>query len=555
MTLDLALIEKERSLYKNPLYRKNKVGRPRKEIEEVVRDSSLDEVRARAEGSLVDFINIVDPTRILGHCHKELISWLTRTDRKSHQLVLMPRDHQKSALAAYYVAWRITRNPAIRVLYVSATSTLAIKQLKFIRDILTSEVYRKYWPEMVNQDEGKREKWTESEIAVDHPKRKEERIRDATVFTAGLTTVITGLHCDITVLDDIIIEDNAYTPEGRTRVANQVSYLASIAGTEGEQLVVGTRYHPKDEYNSMMETNVELFSERGELIEEYPLYELFERQVESNGDGTGEYLWPRVKGSNGKWYGFNQEVLAKKRSQYRDKSKYRAQYYNQPNSEEDSVIKRTDFQYYEPKYLHQADGKWYYRNNKLNVFAAIDFAYSLSKKADYTAIVVVGIDGNNNYYVLDIVRFKTNLISEYYKEILRLHIKWGFRKIRCEITAGQRVIVEDLKINYIKKNGLALAIDEHLPTQKHGSKEERIEAILQPRYANQQIWHFSGGSCELLEEELLQVRPSHDDIKDSLASCIDVCVPPSFNMVSNRATIDKAGNKPVYFHQRFGGIG
>lgn len=533
---------------------KRGVGRPKKP-EQPAAERGDDSVRLQAEGSLEFFIQTVDPTRILGHCHKELIAWLTRENKKSHQLVLMPRDHQKSALAAYYVAWRITKNPAIRVLYVSATSTLAVKQLKFIKDILTNDLYRKYWPEMIHPEEGKREKWTETEIAVDHPKRKEERIRDATVFTAGLTTVITGLHCDLTVLDDVIIEDNAYTPEGRLRVANQVSYLASIAGTDGEQLVVGTRYHPKDEYSSMMDTNVELFNESGEKVEEYPLYEMYERQVESNGDGTGQYLWPRMKSPiNGKWYGFNQQVLAQKRAQYRDKSKYRAQYYNQPNAEEDSTIKRSQFQYYDPKYLHQADSKWYYRNNRLNVFAAIDFAYSLNKKADYTCIVVVGMDGYNNYYVLDIVRFKTNLISDYYTAILKLHMKWGFRKIRCEITAAQRVIVEDLKVNHIKKNGLALAIDEHNP--KQASKEERIEAVLQPRYANQQIWHYSGGNCELLEEELLQTRPQHDDIKDSLSAVIDICVPPSYNMVSNRTTTDKSGNQNTqYYHQRFGGCG
>lgn len=479
---------------------------------------------------------------------------MTRDGKKSHQLVLMPRDHQKSALAAYWVAWRITKNPALRVLYVSATSTLATKQLKFIKDILTSDVYSKYWPDMVHPDEGKREKWTETEISVDHPERKREAIRDATVFTAGLTTVITGLHCDISVLDDVVIDDNAYTKEGRDRVSSQCSYLASIAGTEGEQLVVGTRYHPLDEYNSMLGQLVEMYDEKGTLIDAYPLYELYERTAETNGDGTGQYLWPRTKGPNGKWYGFNQQILATKRAQYKDKGKFRAQYYNQPNAEEDATIKREWFQYYEPRHLNRNDGKWYYKANRLNVFAAIDFAYSLNKKADYTCIVVVGVDGDNNFYILDIDRFKTNLISDYYEHILASHIKWGFRKLRAEITAAQSIIVEDLKLNHIKKNGLALTLDEHRPTQRHGSKEERIDNTLQPKYSNKQVWHFLGGNCELLEEELLQQRPAHDDIKDSLASCVDICIPPTANLIFNRMSLDKHGNKPTYFNNRFGGF-
>lgn len=531
---------------------KRSVGRPAKVVELPELGDPL--IRKRAEEDLAFFISTVHPLRVLGHCHKELIRWMTRKDKKSHQLVLMPRDHQKSALAAYWVAWRITKNPALRVLYVSATSTLATKQLKFIKDILTSETYRKYWPEMVNEDEGKREKWTETEISVDHPERKKEAIRDATIFTAGLTTVITGLHCDISVLDDVVIDDNAYTKEGRDRVSNQCSYLASIAGTEGEQLVVGTRYHPIDEYNSMLEQLVEIYDEKGAIVESYPLYELWERTAESNGDGTGEYLWPRTKGPNGKWYGFNQSILATKRAQYKDKAKFRAQYYNQPNSEEDSLIKRESFQYYDKNHLHKADGKWYYRNNRLNVFAAIDFAYSLNRKADYTCITTVGVDGDNNYYVLDIDRFKTNLISDYYEHILHAHMKWGFRKLRVEMTAAQSVIVEDLKLNYIKKNGLALVLDECRPSQREGSKEERINATLQPRYANRQIWHYVGGNCELLEEELVQSRPAHDDIKDSLAACVVICIAPTANVVFNRMTLDRQGNKPVFYNSRFGGF-
>src|SRR5260370_23721487 len=132
------------------------------------------ERRKLAEQSLESFINLVHPNRLLGNIHREVISWWTSGEAKSHQLLLLPRDHMKSALAAYRVAWELTKDPTLRFLYISSTRNLAIKQLKFIKDIFTDDVYRLYWPEMVNLEEAKREKWTEGEIAVDHPARRAE---------------------------------------------------------------------------------------------------------------------------------------------------------------------------------------------------------------------------------------------------------------------------------------------------------------------------------------------------------------------------------------------
>ena len=37
--------------------------------------------------------------------------------------------------------------------------------------------------------------------------------------------------------------------------------------------------------------------------------------------------------------------------------------------------------------------------------------------------------------------------------------------------------------------------------------------------------------------------PRHDDIKDSLSAVIDICVPPSYNMVPMGTTTDKSGNQ------------
>lgn len=505
------------------------------------------QIKEAAERDLETFIRVVHPQRVLGGIHCELLQWWTRSDAKHHQLVLLPRDHGKSAMAAYRVAWEITKNPTIRVLYISSTANLAEKQLKFIKDILTSRIYRRYWPEMVHEDEGKREKWTNTEIAVDHPLRKAEAVRDPTVFTAGLTTGITGLHCDIAVLDDVVVGDNAYAEDGREKVKTQYSYLASIEGADAQEWVVGTRYHPLDLYSDLIDTVAEVYDENGIAVEgeEEHLYEVFERVVEDIGDGTGQFLWPRQQRSDGKWFGFDARVLATKRAKYLDKTQFRAQYYNDPNDIETANIKREYFQYYDKSNVTMYNGTVYHSGKRLNVFAAVDFAYKINEKADYTAIVVVGVDSKNNYYILDIARFKTDRIKEYFDNILMLHQKWGFHKLLAEVTAAQSVIVKDIKENYIRPYGLALSVIDVSPTKK---KEERIQAALGPRYENRQIWHYHGGNCEILENELVLQNPPHDDIKDCLAAVITICTPPSFEMSGGNRTRDQ------YVHSRFGGI-
>jgi hypothetical protein len=484
-------------------------------------DLVLKERRLLAESSLEEFIKLVHPGRVLGNIHREVISWWESSKARDHQILLLPRDHMKSALIDYRVAQAITADPTLRVLYISSTSNLANKQLKFLKDILTSDVYRRYWPEHVLAEESKREKWTASEISLDHPKRREEAIRDPTVFTAGLTSNRVGMHCDIMVLDDVVVQSNAYTEETREKVREQYGYLSSIAGGSSKQWVVGTRYHPKDLYATMLEMEVETHDEYGNVVSTEPLFEVKEHAVENAGDGTGQFLWPRQQRSDGKWFGFDVKILAQKRAQYLNKIHYRAQYYNDPRDVDSSPIKRNLFQYYDPTWLVRRDGKWSFKGNRLNVLAAVDFAYSTAKAADASCIVVVGVDGNQNFFILDIDRFKTDQPSEYFARILKMYEKWQFRQIRAEVSLAQQVLVNDFKENYIRPLGLGLTVDEFRPTRTLGNKEERILSVLEPKYANKQIYHYTGGHIQTLEEELIFANPAHDDVKDALASVID----------------------------------
>ena len=508
--------------------------------------ATLEQIKQAAETDLVTFIKLVAPEQVLGQCHEDVCNWWTREDAKSHQLLLFPRDHGKSRLIAYRVAWELTKNPTLRILYISATANLAEKQLGFIKGILTSEIYRRYWPDHVNPDEGKRTRWTNSEIMLDHPLRRKENVRDPSVFTGGLTTSLTGLHCDIAVLDDVVVYENAYTGEGRNKVKSQYSLLSSIEGADAKEWVVGTRYHPADLYNDLLQMVEDKYDDKGEKVGEDNIYEIFEKPVEDNGDGTGEFLWPRSQRKDGKWFGFDMKILAKKRGQYLDKGQFRAQYYNDPSDPDNVPVSPDKFQYYDRKHIREDNGYTYYRDRRLNVFAAVDFAFSLSKRADYTAIVVVGIDAENNIYVLDIDRFRTDRISEYFDHILHLSNKWSFRKLRAETTVAQMAIVRQLK-ELIKQHGLAVSIDEFRPNKSQGNKQERISSVLEPRYDNMSIWHYRGGNSQVLEEELSSRNPAHDDVIDALASVVDMAVKPA-------RSVRRQKDNVVQFNSRFGGV-
>jgi hypothetical protein len=506
-----------------------------------VSQSTKELIKQTAEDDLFYFACLVNPMRLYGEIHKEVFRFLMDCDNPN-QLLLLPRAHMKSHCVATWVAWWITKFPEVTILYLSATSELAETQLKAIKDILTSSVYKRYWPEMVYPDEGRRERWSATKIAVDHPKRKLEGVRDATVAAAGLTTNTTGWHADIIVPDDVVVPDNAYTEDGRRKVASAMSQMASILNTGGLIKACGTRYHPRDQYDIWLKQKAPIFNDEGEVVAEEPIWSVFERVVEVE----GEFLWPRSSRGDGKMFGFDRRELARISAMYTDRTQFYAQYYNDPNDPESNRLNHSKFQYYDRKYIKRDNGRWYYKDKPLNVYAAIDFAFSLRKTADYTAIVVIGIDGDGCVYVLDIERFRTDRIFTYFEKIKVLHARWMFRKLRAEVSVAQGMICNDLK-DLIRKEGMSLSIDEHRPTRNEGAKAERIASVLEPRYENLTIWHFQGGYTPALEEELVLARPPHDDIKDTLACAIEIAIPPK--------RVRERDNQPqLQFSSRFGGV-
>jgi phage terminase large subunit-like protein len=404
---------------------------------------------------------------------------------------------------------------------------------------------------MINDEEGKRDKWSAWAINVDHPLRKEAGIRDNTIIVKTIKSNATGLHCSHLVLDDVVVPQNAYTETGRREVRAAVSQFASIKNPGAVTKAVGTVYHPKDIYSDMMEAKVPVIDkETGAVTGERKLWDVWKEAVEDSGDGTGNFLWPRTKDpKTGKWYGFDASILAGIKAQYfsmGERAQFYAQYYNEANDPESHRLSREVFQYYDPKYLRQEGGEWFFKGDRLRVFAAVDFAYTSGTQSDYTAIAVIGRCAKGYIYVLDLDRFRTTKYEEYYRRILDMHLKWGFRKLRVETNAGANLICEYIK-DRIREEGVRFTLDGKNTSSRGGSKEQRIAAILEPRYENGDVWHPRSGLVMELEEELMLERPAHDDLKDALAAAVEISSPPM-----------AYGNKSKVFrlktHPRFGGI-
>lgn len=511
------------------------------------------EMRERALGDLFFFAQLMNPGYMYGDIHKEIFTWMQdynlfddKGEQAGNKLTMLPRAHLKSHMVATWCAWIVTRHPEVTVLYLSATAELAISQLYAIQNILCSQVYNRYFPEYVHPQEGKREKWCSTSIMIDHPKRAKEGIRDATIKIAGLTTNTTGWHADIIIADDIVVPENAYTEDGRDSVAKKASQFTSIRNPGGITMACGTRYHPSDIYSIWKESVYEDYDDEGIQIGTKPVWDVKEYKVEED----QVFLWPRRIRNDGKAFGFNLKVLAKIKAEYLDKVQFYAQYYNDPNDPNSERISRDKFQYYDQRFLKRDGSVWYYRDRKLNVYAAVDFAFSMSKGADYTAIVVIGLDCDGNVYVLDIDRFKTDKTYDYFKHIADLHSKWKFKKLRAEVSVAQKVIVNGIK-DYVKREGMSLAVEEARPNRTEGSKEERIAAALEPKYEAQEVWHYDGGWIPVLEEELILARPAHDDVKDAFASAMTIAVAPAKNSI-NRALEFLGGSKG--YNNRFGGV-
>ena len=420
--------------------------------------------------------------------HKELCNFVQdRQDKK--KLVLIPRGHLKTKLITNgYPILKIIQNPKVRVLIYSATWQTAVDiQQGIQRTIQSSERLQEIWGDIFQNP---------TEWSQDRTRLAANDKREPTLTAAGIDNNLVGGHYDLIINDDVVNRDNIATQEQIQKVIQRYKDSLDLLEPNGELITIGTRWHDSDLYGWIMEPGNEVKAN----------YEIMIKKAYEGNLETGEDfvpLWPDK---------FSKEELLR-RLKAEGWFHFSAQYLNNPVPEENATFKRDQFRYYE---------EWDVRGKTLAKFVLIDPAMVVSKEADYTAFVVIGVDEWNQIFILDIVRRKLEP-SELIDMIFFLREKWMPNDVAIETAAFQKILAYSLREDSRYKRR-PFHVTELKTNDRN--KEQRIRG-LQPLYQNAKIFHNKLLPNNVyLEDELIRFPKSqHDDIIDALAYLQDVIYP------------------------------
>lgn len=169
-------------------------------------------------------------------------------------------------------------------------------------------------------------------------------------------------------------------------------------------------------------------------------------------------------------------------------------------------------------------------------FAFIDPAIGQKDHNDYTAIVVVSVDPENNWYIRAANRYRLTP-SQIVEKIFEVHQEFKPRIIGVEVVAYQEALLYILD-EQMRKRGKVLPVKGI--TRGKQSKNARIQGLV-PMFEWGRI--FLNDNCADLCEELLTFpRGAHDDLGDSLASLLETVTPPqgeSLELKKPHSPLDK----------------
>jgi len=402
--------------------------------------------------------------------------------------------------------------------WVSATQKLATGNMDYVKHHLEyNEKIRYYFGDI------KGKKWTEQDIELKDGSKLISR--------SNISGIRGGakLHkrYDLVVLDDFEDENNTITAEARDKNSTLVTAVVfpALEPVDGRLRVNGTPVHFASFVNQLIIGN-DLAKSKGE---EFSWDVFFKKAI----DEKGTILWPS-------W--FPKEELDRKKKFYADSGqpqKFYQEYLMEVQSEDDAIFTREHIKYWEGDYRYDDDSGVSYLNingelKPVFVFGGVDPATdSVRRDSDYSVIITIAVDMDNNIYVLDYLRKrslpvlgipgsdKKGIVDYMYEKNKIYH----HRLFTVEDTTMSKPLFQSIRAESLRRNDFSLRWREEKPGNRM-SKRDRIQEILSQRFAVGQI-HIKKTHYDL-QREIIQFGPrmAHDDTIDALAYACKFAYPP-----------------------------
>lgn len=451
------------------------------------------EEKARAELALrfltrkrlLPFVERFNHDYQAGWVHKDICKRLEGfsrdvAEKKSPRLMLfMPPRHGKSTLASVaFPAWHLGRNPEHEFISCSYSGSLAMAFSRKVRGLLREEGYKSAFKTRLDPQSQSAEAWLTT--------------TGGGYVAAGVGGGITGKGAHILVIDDPVKNrddaESANAREGTWDWYTSTAYTRLAPG--GGVLVILTRWHDDDLAGRLLKAAADN-GEQWEVVN-YPA----RAEVDEEFRKTGEALHAER---------YDESALARieKAVGPRDWS---ALYQQNPVADDGEYFTRDMLNYYNRDDID---------HDRMKFYCAWDLAIGKNDRNDYTVGIVVGVDEQDQLYVVDMVRGRFDGF-EIVERILDLYEMWkpsiiGIEKGHIEMALGPFLEKR------VRERGLYEAYFKDLKTGRR-DKEARARAI-QGRMQQGMVFlpkeeNFTG---PLVAELLRFPNGVHDDQVDALA--------------------------------------
>ena len=441
--------------------------------------------------------------------------------------IIIPRGHGKTVLTKASIIKNFVfcndKSNFLFYAWVSATQKLSVGNMDYIKHHLENNDRIKYY---FGNLRGK--KWTEEDIELSNGCKLISKSNVAGIRGGA------KLHkrYDLIVLDDFEHEANTITPEAREKNANLVTAVVypALEPHTGRLRVNGTPVHYDSFINNLLTNHAKAKEDKKNFAWKVITYKAI--------TDDGAPLWESF---------FNRKKLEEKKKFYSDSGqpqKFFQEYMMEVMSEEDAVWTRKHIKFWEGYYKNNDGMNCIVIDNEetpVNVFIGCDPATDIdTKHSDFSVIMVVAVDANNNAYVLEYERHRSiptigskdpsngDIIGKkgVVDYIMELHEKYNCTSSTVEDVAMNRSIFQALNEERRLKNKYHISV---IPEKPGGQqKRNRIYSGLSARFSMGTV--FLRKNMFDLINEIVTFGPkmAHDDTIESLFYALIHAFPPNF---------------------------